>query len=92
MAKKSPTGSHPPAVPLAITPTFRPWTHTSDDSYFCQLSLVVATTTVSFIFLWCRVPCAVRSGVLSFACLPGVRNENIGVTIEIRSGVSLTRD
>ena len=27
---------------------FRPWTHTSDDSYFYQLSLVVATATVSF--------------------------------------------
>ena len=48
MAKKSPTGSLPPAVPLAITPTFSPWTHTSDDSYFYQLSLVVATATVSF--------------------------------------------
>ena len=47
MAKKSPTGSLPPAVPPAITPTFRPWTHTSDDSYFYQLSLVVATATVS---------------------------------------------
>ena len=43
----SPTGSLPPAVPLAITPTFRRWTHTSDDSYMCQLSLVVATATVS---------------------------------------------
>ena len=50
MAKKSPTGSLPPAVPLAITPTFRPWTHTSDDSYFYQLSLVVATATLSFRF------------------------------------------
>ena len=49
IAKKSPTGSLPPAVPLAITPTFRPWTHTSDDSYIYQLSLVVATATVSFI-------------------------------------------
>ena len=28
--------------------TFRPWTHTSDDSYMYQLSLVVATATVSF--------------------------------------------
>ena len=27
--------------------TFRPWTHTSDDSYIYQLSLVVATATVS---------------------------------------------
>ena len=48
IAKKSPTGSLPPAVPLAITRTFRPWTHTSDDSYYIyQLSLVVATATVS---------------------------------------------
>ena len=31
-----------------ITWTFRPWTHTSDDSYTYQLSLVVATATVSF--------------------------------------------
>ena len=38
----------PPAVPLAITPTFSPWTHTSDDSYIYQLSLVLATATVSF--------------------------------------------
>ena len=37
----------PPPVPLAITPTFRPWTHTSDDSYMYQLSLVVATATAS---------------------------------------------
>ena len=33
IAKKSPTGSLPPAVPLAITRTFRPWKHTSDDSW-----------------------------------------------------------
>ena len=31
-------------MPLAITRTFRPWTHTSDDSYI----FVVATATVSF--------------------------------------------
>ena len=49
--KKSPTGSLPPAVPLAITRTFRPWTHTSDDSYIYQLSLVVGTATVSFLLL-----------------------------------------
>ena len=48
MATKSLTGSLPHA--LAITPTFRPWTHTSDDSYFYQLSLVVATATVSYNF------------------------------------------
>ena len=30
--------------------TFRPWTHTSDDSYIYQLSLVVATATVPGIF------------------------------------------
>ena len=50
IAKKSPTGSLPPAVPLAITRTFRPWTHTSDDSYIYHLSIVVATATVSFIY------------------------------------------
>ena len=31
-----------------IARTFRPWTHKSDDSYIYQLSLVVATATVSF--------------------------------------------
>ena len=35
-------------MPLAITPTFSPWTHTSDDSYIYQLSLVLATAIVSF--------------------------------------------
>ena len=35
-------------VGVGITRTFRPWTHTSDDSYIYQLSLVVATATVSF--------------------------------------------
>ena len=35
-------------MPLAITPTFSPWTHTSDDSYIYQLSLVLATATVSY--------------------------------------------
>ena len=34
-------------MPLAITRTFSPWTHTSDDSYIYQLSLVLATATVS---------------------------------------------
>ena len=48
--KNSPTGSLPPAVPLAITRTFRPWTHTSDDSYIYQMSLVVATATVSSLY------------------------------------------
>ena len=54
IAKKSPTGTLPPAVLLAITPTLRPWTHTSDDnwSYIYQLSLVVATATVSFFFFF----------------------------------------
>ena len=33
-----------------ITPTFSPWAHTSDDSYIYQLSLVLATATVSFFF------------------------------------------
>ena len=31
-----------------VLPTFSPWTHTSDDSYIYQLSLVLATATVSF--------------------------------------------
>ena len=48
IAKKSTTGSLPPAVSLAITPTFSPWTHTSDDSYIYQLSLVLATPIVSY--------------------------------------------
>ena len=49
MQKKRYIQRTPPPVPLAITPTFRPWTHTSDDSYIYQLSLVVATATVSLI-------------------------------------------
>ena len=39
-------------MPLAITPTFSPWTHTSDDSYIYQLSLVLATATVSFWYIF----------------------------------------
>ena len=35
-------------MPVAITPTFSPWAHTSDDSYIYQLSLVLATATVSY--------------------------------------------
>ena len=35
-------------VVVRMIPTFRPWTHTSDDSYIYQLSPVVATATVSF--------------------------------------------
>ena len=34
-----------------MIPTFRPWTHTSDDSYIYQLSLVLATATVSLLLL-----------------------------------------
>ena len=49
IAKNSTTGSLSPAVPLAITPTFSPWTHTSDDSYIYQLSLVLATAIVSLV-------------------------------------------
>ena len=51
IAKNCPTGSLPPAVPLAITPTFRPWTRTSDDSYMYQLSLVVATATTVYYYI-----------------------------------------
>ena len=56
LQQKSPSGSLAPAAPVAITPTFSPWTHTSDDSYIYQLSLVLATAIVSFYFLpgsWC---------------------------------------
>ena len=49
IAKKSTAGSLAPAVALTITPTFSPWTHTSDDSYIYQLSLVLATATVSYL-------------------------------------------
>ena len=38
-----------------MIPTFRPWTHTSDDSYIYQLSLVVATATVSYSYLMVAV-------------------------------------
>ena len=37
-----------------VTDTYvvvRPWTHTSDDSYIYQLSLVVATATVSYLHI-----------------------------------------
>ena len=37
-----------------VTDTYvmvRPWTHTSDDSYMYQLSLVVATATVSYLHI-----------------------------------------
>ena len=43
---------------VRMIPTFRPWTHPSDDSYIYQLSLVVGTATASlqysavFVF-WC---------------------------------------
>ena len=36
-------------VVVRMIPTFRPWTHTSDDSYIYQLSLVIATATVSLV-------------------------------------------
>ena len=44
---------HPPVITTCSWGSvghFRPWTHTSDDSYIYQLSLVVATATVSYIF------------------------------------------
>ena len=66
IAKKSTTGSLPPAVPLAITPTFSPWTHKPDDSYIYQLSLVLATATVSFVtylvYTRYQVPHCVKHG------------------------------
>ena len=36
--------------PIMRTPMFSPWAHTSDDSYIYQLSLVLATASVSFRF------------------------------------------
>ena len=42
-----------------MIPTFRPWTHTSDDSYMYQLSLVLATATVS-------LRCAVKASVVKY--------------------------
>ena len=38
--------------PIMRAPTFSPWAHTSDDSYIYQLSLVLATASVSYIILW----------------------------------------
>ena len=43
-----------PALFHLITPTFSPWTHTSNDSYIYQLSLVLATATVSFLAPYAR--------------------------------------
>ena len=70
-------------MPLAITPTFRPCTHTSDDSCIYQLSLVVATATVSFFASPLASPpwahhlggyycCTLHSGCLGLGviCLP----------------------
>ena len=36
-------------VPLAMTRTNGPWTYTSNDSYMYQLSLVVATASISLV-------------------------------------------
>ena len=48
MSSTSLRTSPPSPLPSpGLPPTFRPWTHTSDDSYIYQLSLVVATATVS---------------------------------------------
>ena len=82
MAKKSPTGSLPPVVPLAITPTFRPWTHTSDDSYFYQLSFVVATATVSFVmrpFFAFRQKSLFLAGRTSVGCQKENKNNHFSV-------------
>ena len=49
-------------VPLAITPTFSPWTHTSDDSYIYQLSLVLATSIVSLLTTFRNRPTTTRMG------------------------------
>ena len=64
LQQKNPTGSLAPAVPVAITPTFSPWTHTSDDRYIYQLSLVLATATVSFCIQHCSTACRFSSILL----------------------------
>ena len=53
-----------------ITRTFRPWTHTSDDSYIYQLLLVVATATVSLYRKWLRLLATVPSSTQHFLPLP----------------------
>ena len=67
-------------MPLAITPTFSPWTHTSDDSYIYQLSLVLATArataTVSFSFPF--ISFAFLS--LSFLVIPQIRGHITGAS------------
>ena len=39
-------------VVVRMIPTFRPWTHTSDDSYIYQLSLVCVRVVGNDVFLW----------------------------------------
>ena len=64
LAKKSPTGSLPPAVPLAITPTFRPLTHTSDGQL--HLSAVARCSDSYCIFTWYLVGFICNT----FPCIP----------------------
>ena len=68
-------------MPLAITPTFSPWTHTSDDSYIYQLSLVLATAIVSFALT--LVFYSLHHVILSFDLL------NVVVRIYLDHGVDL---
>ena len=49
---------------LAITPTFRPWTHTSDDSWIYQLSRVVTTATVLYLLYF--IPTILCTGYSEF--------------------------
>ena len=55
---------HPPKnralLSSFITPTFRPCAHTSDDSNIYQLSLVLATATVSLMLLLYVRTCALQ--------------------------------
>ena len=83
IAKKSPTGSLPPAVPLAITPTFRPWTHTFDDSYIYQLSLVVATATVSYA-VGVSISAIVACGILDGCCFQYMRCSGTAKSYQVR--------
>ena len=54
--------------------TFRPWTHTSDDSYIYQLSLVVATATV----------CIFRAKRVSNCYQVHARKKNLSVCVDVR--------
>ena len=63
---------------------FRPWTHTSDDRYIYQLSLVVATATVSLII---RRDWVLHSAPAEHSCISAVYQVYISIYVrwKIRS-------